>query len=100
MKQAEYFGGEDSSPKARKGVVCRQFFQASLKGKDRVEKSLRAEMEALARSSYSVFVSMTLEFLPMRKPTKHMPCCRQKAIWIPSLLLPRCRSGSLLYLLI
>ena len=45
VKQAEYFGGEDSSPQARRGVVW-AVLPSQLTLKDRIQP--RAEMEILS----------------------------------------------------
>ena len=54
MKQAEYSGGEDSPPQARRGMVW-AVLPSQLRLK--IGFSLEQRWKYLARSSYSVFVA-------------------------------------------
>ena len=67
-------------PPGLEGEWFGQFFQASLCLK--IGFSLEQRWKYLARSSYSVFVAWHWNS-PMCKPTKHMPCCRQKGHLVP-----------------
>lgn len=71
---------ERTVPPRLEGEWFGQFFQASLCLK--IGFSLEQRWKYLARSSYSVFVAWHWNS-PMCKPTKHMPCCRQKGHLVP-----------------
>lgn len=92
VKQAEYFGGEDSSPKARRGVVW-AVLPSQLRLKDRIQP--RAEMEILSQVILFSVRSMTLEFSHVQTHQTHA-LLQAEGPSGSHLSEPRCRSGSLL----
>lgn len=92
VKQAEYFGGEDSPPQARRGVVW-AVLPTQLMLKDRIQP--RAEMEILSQVILFSVCSMTLEFSHVQTHQTHA-LLQAEGPSGSHLSVPRCRSGSLL----